>query len=213
MSKSIDFHALVRRGIRGIFVLLLASGAAHAAIPASEQQALLDLYTSTNGPGWTTSTNWNGAVGTECTWYGVTCNVAQTAVTQITLDSNHLVGPLPASLGTLTGMINLSLNSNQLSGSVPSFATNPALKYLSLNYNQLTGSLPSFATNAALQDLNLRSNRLSGSIPSFAANTHLVFLDLYSNQLSGSIPSFASNSELMELTFANNQLSLSLIHI
>lgn len=67
MRNSGGVHGFVRGGIYGLAVLFLASGAARAAIPASERQALLDLYASTNGAGWTTKTNWNGAAGTECT--------------------------------------------------------------------------------------------------------------------------------------------------
>ena len=45
---------------------------ATAAIPASERAVLVDLYTSTQGQGWVSATNWNGAAGTECTWFGIT---------------------------------------------------------------------------------------------------------------------------------------------
>ena len=57
----------------------------HAAIPAAERAVLQALYTSTNGAGWTTSTNWNGAAGTECTWFGVSCNAGDGNVTRIQL--------------------------------------------------------------------------------------------------------------------------------
>lgn len=56
-----------------------------AAIPAAERQALIDLYTSSNGPGWTTSTNRLGAAGTECTWHGLTCDGAETSVEMLIL--------------------------------------------------------------------------------------------------------------------------------
>ena len=132
MTALSSAHGLVRGALSSLSVLLLASGVAHAAIPASERQALLDLYASTDGPGWTTSTNWNGAAGTECTWFGVLCNGAQTAVWRIHLQSNHLVGPLPATLGNLGSLDVLDLTSNQLSGTIPSFATNTFLWFLYL---------------------------------------------------------------------------------
>ncbi len=53
-------------------VLFFSSTLSYGAIPVSEKNALIALYNSTNGPGWTDSTNWNGASGTEGTWYGVT---------------------------------------------------------------------------------------------------------------------------------------------
>jgi len=51
-------------------ILLACNLALSAAIPAAERQALIDLYNSTNGASWTTITNWNGAAGTENTWFG-----------------------------------------------------------------------------------------------------------------------------------------------
>jgi len=52
---------------------------ARGAIPAAERIALMDLYNSTNGPNWANKTNWLGAAGTECAWYGVTCDGTQTS--------------------------------------------------------------------------------------------------------------------------------------
>ncbi len=75
------------RLIGAVVALLLVVGAAPigAAIPASERQALIDLYNATNGASWTIHTNWNGAVGTECTWYGVTCDGSLNTVIMLIL--------------------------------------------------------------------------------------------------------------------------------
>ncbi len=221
-------HGFVRGALSSLAVLLLASGIAHAAIPASERQALLDLYASTNGAGWTTKTNWNGAVGTECGWFGVYCHPPGTNVTGLNLGNNHLVGPLPASINDLSSLTNLNLNHNQLSGSLPSLAALTHVWWLALNSNQFSGSLPSFATNTSLQalyldtnnfsgpippfatsllNLRLASNHLTGPIPSFSANTGLYLLSLASNELSGPIPSFAANPQLQILELWGNQLT------
>ena len=88
-------------------------------LPASQRQALLDLYTGTNGAGWKTLTNWNGAPGTECTWFGVTCDGGQTTVLQLKLEGNNLVGTIPADLGNLTSLLSLDLSANTLSGAIP----------------------------------------------------------------------------------------------
>jgi Leucine rich repeat N-terminal domain len=79
-----------------VAIFALITQAASAAIPDSERQALINLYTSTNGADWTTSTNWNGSAGTECTWYGVTCDSTQSHVTRLDLNTNHLTGSLSA---------------------------------------------------------------------------------------------------------------------
>ena len=91
---------------------------ASAAIPASERQVLVNIYTSTNGATWATSTNWNGAPGTECTWYGVTCDNAQLHVTSISLGFNNLTGSIPPLAG-LTNLSNFVVDTNQLTGTLP----------------------------------------------------------------------------------------------
>ncbi len=92
--------------------------AAQAAIPASERAVLTNLYSSTNGASWTSHTNWNGGVGTECTWYGVTCDATQNHVTRIDLPGNNLVGSLPL-LSGLTALQVFRVPTNQLTGPVP----------------------------------------------------------------------------------------------
>ena len=52
--------------------------------------------------------------------------------------------------------------SNALTGSIPSFATNTALTALFFNVNALTGSIPSFATNTAMTTFYCLTNQLTG---------------------------------------------------
>lgn len=40
-------------------------------VPASECQALSDLYANTNGPSWYTNTNWNVDTNICTGWYGI----------------------------------------------------------------------------------------------------------------------------------------------
>ena len=75
-------------------------GKAHAAIPAIESAALIALYDSTDGDNWSNNTGWNGAPGTECSWFGVTC--AGDSVTMLSLHGNQLTGHIPAELGKLS---------------------------------------------------------------------------------------------------------------
>ncbi len=90
------------------------------AIPAGERAALIDLYNSTNGATWSTKTNWNGAPGTECTWYGVICDAGETTVESISMDSNNLTGTLPSTLANLTNLRGLVLTRNYtLGGPIP----------------------------------------------------------------------------------------------
>src|ERR1041385_8586032 len=75
------------------------AGVARADIPSTERDVLVALYNSTGGAGWAVQTNWNGAPGTECTWYGVGCDSGSAHVIRIAL-ANNLVGTIP----DLTGL-------------------------------------------------------------------------------------------------------------
>jgi len=207
--------AIDRMAVRWLLALLLvlavtAAATTEAAIPASERQALIDLYTSTNGAGWTNSSDWNEPVGTECAWSGVTCNGGQTTVLRLTLYANNLAGTLPASLANLTDLTYLGLQVNKLSGSIPAQLANLTnLQYLDLHSNQLLVPLPTQLGNLTkLWYLDLSQNKLSGSIPTVLGNlTSLQYLQLSWNQLSGSIPTVLGNlTNLQVLRLDSNQL-------
>jgi Leucine-rich repeat (LRR) protein len=220
-----------------------ATGNSDAAIPASERNALIDLYNDTTGASWTHRDNWRNPgdtdfndPGTECTWYGVTCDTAGDHVTTISLKTNNLDGSLPASIGDFSSLAILELlgNSN-LTGSIPASIGNLAalqvlnaydgsltgsippeignltnLNWLELSQNQLTDAIPSTIGNlASLTDLDLDSNQLTGSIPPEIGNlANLQILRIPSNTLSGSIPPEIGNlSNLKTLVLYENQLA------
>ena len=39
-----------------------------------QHDALMDLYTATNGLQWTDNTDWGSATTPYCSWFGVTCS-------------------------------------------------------------------------------------------------------------------------------------------
>lgn len=218
-----------------ILVVLSLATAAQAAIPQSERDALTALYSATDGDHWTDHTNWLGAAGTECTWFGVSCNDAGTNVTSISLLENHLTGSIPASIGTFTALTYLDVSANALTGTIPAEIGNltkidelllyenkftgaippqlgnlTAMTFLSVESNQLTGTIPPELGNAtALQILFLGGNQLTGAIPTALSRlTALQELDLSENQLSGSIPpELGLLSNLTQLHAGTNQLS------
>ena len=143
------------------------------AIPAGERAALIDLYNSTNGATWSTKTNWNGAPGTECTWYGVICDAGETTVESINIDSNNLTGTLPSTLANLTNLRGLGLTRNySLGGPIPdALATLANLEYMALSFNALTGSIPAaLGSMPNLTSLEVNYNQLTGSIPAELGN-------------------------------------------
>jgi len=183
---------------------------AEATISAGERAALIDLYNSTNGAGWTNSTNWLGGIGTECTWYGVFCQGPDSFVYRITLSGNNLSGPIPSSIDAFAGAAYIQLNNNQLSGSLPASLGNLTSLYdLTLQGNQLTGSIPSqFSAMAGLRILQLQGNGLSGPIPAFLGSMGLQTLYLYSNAFTGPIPAeLGQMTSLVDLGLDSNSLT------
>lgn len=195
----------------GLALLLLGcTAAAQAAIPASERAVLTSLYTSTNGASWKNKTNWNGAAGTECSWYGVQCDSAQSHVTGIQLGSaisgNNLAGKLPA-LSGLTALEQFDVSFNQLTGAIPALSTLKALKTFYVVANGLTGSIPALSGLTALQAFGVDSNELTGSIPALSGLTALQSFSASDNKLSGAIPSLSGLSALQQFDVGTNALT------
>jgi PKD repeat protein/Leucine-rich repeat (LRR) protein len=192
-----------------LFVLTVA-GTASAQVPATERAALIDLYNSTGGAAWSNSSGWLGVVGTECSWYGVSCSYDEYfyeySVTSLELANNNLSGSIP-DLSALTQLYQLDLESNNLSGSIPDLSALTQLQYLSLSNNNLSGSIPDLSALTQLQSLHLPYNSLSGSIPDLSALTQLVTLRLHFNSLSGSIPDLSALTQLQLLHLHVNSIS------
>jgi Leucine-rich repeat (LRR) protein len=198
---------------------LLAIGLAteaRAAVPPAERAALIALYDGTNGAGWSNRSNWRNAddtgfndVGTECTWYGVTC--LGDNVNRLDLQANNLAGPLPPEIASLSELTEAWLYGNQLTGPLPTpIAGLSKLEVLYLSGNQLSGPIPSWLGSVAtLKTLELSGNSLSGSIPvELGSLASLESLELSSNQLSGSIPvELANLTSLQHLGLSADQLS------
>jgi hypothetical protein len=175
-----------------ILALMVAAGAAGAAVSKTERAALTSLYNAAGGPRWTDRTGWLGAAGTECSWKGVQCNTAGTTVTGLTLSENGLAGSVPAGLSGLPNLQLLDLGVNQLSGALPGeLGSLKKLQLLAAPFNKLTGSLPvELGGLPALQVLDLGGNQISGSLPAQLGSLGaLTYLDLSSNRLAGAIPS------------------------
>lgn len=134
-------------------------------IPEEQRNALIELYTSTNGSDWLDNTGWLGDEGSECSWEGVICNDDRTSVLEIDLYENHLVGRIPASIANFSDLEGLYLNGNQLSGPIPpELGSLSALAILWLNNNLFEGPVPAEITGLVnLEDdggLDLRYNAL-----------------------------------------------------
>jgi len=204
-----------------IVAVFLLSLPANAQVPQIERDALIALYNSTRGDLWTENTGWKteplhtdgfAMPGTECTWFGVGCDVGETTVVELTFRNNQLFGAtLPSELGDLSNLEHIDLSFNTLGGSIPSeWGGLSSLEVLILYHNFLTGSIPpELGSISGLRWLYLNANELSGSIPPELGNlSSLEILALFNNRLSGSIPPELGNlSNLLDLDLSINRLS------
>jgi ketosteroid isomerase-like protein len=140
------FRTRVVFAIIAVFLSLFRTDA-QAAISQTERNALIDIYNTAGGPSWQSKNGWLGAAGTECSWYGVTCNTSQITVIELSLGDNHLTGSIPGSIGNLANLQVLKMFGNQLSGNIPAQLRNLAsISQLSLDYNAL------YSTDQSLAD-------------------------------------------------------------
>jgi hypothetical protein len=209
----------------GFIAILLLFGPeiiqqARAEISAQERKALMALYDSTNGDEWTCRDGWQqtplhsdgfAVPGSECNWYGITCNAEGTGVEQISLAGNNLKGTIPDMLGNLSYLRILQLANNQLEGSLPiRLADLSNLRELNLEYNLIEGHIPSEIANLSyLKYMLLGANLITGRIPPELGRLSLLrVLNLGSNLLEGEIPSSLGKlAYLSHLYLQDNQLS------
>jgi Leucine-rich repeat (LRR) protein len=198
---------------------LWVSAPAFAQVSALEREMLLDFYESTNGSRWLQSGGWNGAAGTECTWYGVTC--FNGAVTELRLPDNNLGEAdashpfaflLPVEPVNLPELTHLDLAGNRFEQIVPNaYGSFPKLVSLDLGRMDLSTALPAQLGNVTtLQTLFLDRNRFTGPLPeSWSQLVQLRNLDLYDNALSGTLPSsWSAMTQLRFLSLGDDPFTL-----
>lgn len=175
-------------------------------IPATECDALVALYNSTNGSGWTENSGWL-ETNTPCSWFGMTCGSGQIRV--ISLAENQLSGTIPAQLGNLSQLTFLDLDGNQLIGSIPPELGNlNLLTDLFLSWNQLSGTIPSELVQLSnLEWLWLQRNQLTGALPTnIGLLSKLEDLRLNGNPLSGELPQSITALNLSEFDYSQTQI-------
>ena len=93
--------------VAAVLFLLVQVNFVLAAVSTVEKNALVDLYQSTSGSIWFTATNWLTGDPCENLWFGVTCNVDDTAVFSLHLPFNNLNGGIPDSTGYLLNLTSM----------------------------------------------------------------------------------------------------------
>ncbi|XWS59725.1 hypothetical protein CRYUN_Cryun08bG0146600 [Craigia yunnanensis] len=117
------------------------------------------------------SADWSQEGGDPCLpvpWSWVRCNSdRQPKIVSILLSSKNLTGNIPLDLTKLSGLVELWLDGNSLTGTIPDLTGCVDLKIIHLENNHLTGELPSSLMNLPnLRELYVQNNMLSGRVPS-----------------------------------------------
>ena len=199
---------------------------------------LYDLKEDLEGEDNAVLTNWNARTALF-NWTGVEFGehpdgtTTGLVVTKLDLSAENLAGTLqgsiPSDLRNLTGLQELHLQGNQLTGRIPNLDALDYLEKLDISNNQLSGRIPdslgaltrgSTGANrgAALKELRLNNNQLTGSIPEELGDLtgtdgdddpiSLEVLDLSNNQLEGAIPvELEKLTKLKTLQLKDNQLT------
>jgi Leucine-rich repeat (LRR) protein len=98
-----------------LLLFTLFAFALQAQVSQADRDALIAIYTATDGINWTNNTNWNTTADVS-TWYGVTVEqvVGQDKITIIDLSNNRLNGTIPNSINDLVRLAELNISNNNL---------------------------------------------------------------------------------------------------
>ncbi|KAI3800000.1 hypothetical protein L1987_35306 [Smallanthus sonchifolius] len=161
---------------------------------ASDHLALLEIKSKITLDPQGALTSWNDSLP-FCRWRGVTCGRRHPRITILNLKDKGLVGSLSPYLGNMSFLHNITLENNQLHGS--------------LGENDLVGVFPSFLLNLSMiRLLNLPDNQLQGSLPSnfCLSQPHFLGIELGGNHLNRFLPPAISNCSELEVDVNKNDL-------
>ena len=129
---------------------------------------------------------------------------------ELTIQFTQISGEIPPELGQMGQLKSLIINHNQLSGTVPSQLSNlTQLQKLELSSNRLTGVADEIGDLSQLNTLNLSYNKIAGMLPSsFGQLQNLTHLVLHENEFTGQLPgSLAQLTNLQFMNISENQFS------
>lgn len=156
--------------------------------------------------GSTIAVNSNSNPSTDAT--GTTLN--SEFIMYLNVSHADLQGTLPHELGYLSGLRELAVDGNQLTGTVPDLLLTQSqfLYVLDLSQNSFNGTIPSALwTLPTLRFVYLHGNQFTGSIPQTlteAPSDNLEEIWLRGNQLTGSIPEWWTQLPNLDTLWVSN---------
>ncbi|KAF3595707.1 hypothetical protein DY000_02024978 [Brassica cretica] len=156
-----------------------------------------------------------------CKWDRVICGESN-RITRILLREKDITGTLPQDLGKLSELVEVDLQGNGFSGTIPDLSGLQYLRLFNVEHNELTGVVPpSFTGLKTLIVANLNYNFFQGPTPlfknsdavdatvngnSFCLDTPVVNLGGF--ELTGTIsPSFSKLTSLETIDLSNNNFT------
>ena len=138
-----------------------------------QRYALATLYYATNGVQWTNNEGWVTSANECDQWFGISGCDEETesvnpVIVSIELPGNNLYGSLPTEFFEhFSDLIVLTLSDNHLTGPIPSSVGSLSnLNVLELSENKLTSHIPSeIGLLKKLDHLFLQTNNLEGQMP------------------------------------------------
>ncbi|XP_019448478.1 PREDICTED: receptor protein kinase CLAVATA1-like [Lupinus angustifolius] len=181
----------------------------------SDMDALLKMKESMKGKGakvealqdWKFSTS----VSAQCSFSGVKCD-QNLRVISLNISFIPLFGSVPAEIGLLGKLVNLTIAQSNLTGELPKeLAKLTSLKILNISHNVFFGHFPGEITlgMTQLEVLDAYDNNFTGPLPKEIVKLKkLKFLHLGGNYFSGPIPDSYSEFQSLEyLSLTYNSLT------
>ncbi|KAI3512925.1 hypothetical protein L1887_20248 [Cichorium endivia] len=159
-----------------------------------------------------TTPNWGWNISSDpCTskWVGVTCDTSNQTVKKVILENLNLSGTFdPLSLCMVSNLLVLSLNFNNLTGTIPPEISNcKRLTHFYLTGNRFSGNLPDSLTNLPnVKRVVISNNEFSGKLPDFSRTTSLLTFFAQNNRFTGQLPAF-NYHQLQDFNVANNDFT------
>ncbi|XXG61947.1 hypothetical protein AAC387_Pa05g0420 [Persea americana] len=191
---------------------------------ASEAQALIDWKVSLENHSllhsWSAnndSTSERSKKSSPCSWFGITCNVAD-KVTEINILDPSLRGKLDhLSFSSFPDLTTLNLSDNALYGTIPShIASLSNLSIFDLSGNQFSGPIPpsigpiprSLRNCTMLKRVRLEKNHFNGNASEIVGHyPKLSYMDLSYNELYGELsPRWGECQNLTSLKLSGNKI-------
>lgn len=180
-----------------------------------ELNALQKVYEDMGGSQWANAQNWmDGHPCESPVWQGVICAMSRNpdasysgSVTGLHLRANELMGTLPTELALCTGLNDLRLNDNSISGHLPASLGSLSLQTVELHSNLISGTMDGLL---GIETAIIMPGRQSPPPPAQAAPSATTLRDvlLSDNLLSGTIdPRIGSSAQLRSFYANANAIS------